>query len=84
MSRWYASSMQAAGACIAPKWPEMERFTKLAGYALNACAFALGAWIAGSALEPAEANTAAVPSAEGVEASPTPTTVDYGPHVARH
>ena len=76
--------MQAAGACIAPKWPGMERITKLAGYALNACAFALGAWIAGTALEPAEANTAAAPSAEVVEASPAPTTVDYGPHVPRH
>ena len=62
----------------------MERFTKLAGYPLNACAFALGAWIAGSALEPAEANTAAPQPTEVVETAPVPTTIDYGPHIARH
>ncbi len=60
----------------------MARTTKLFGYALNACAFALGAWIAATVLEPAEASPGAAPLAEAAEdAARAPTTVDYGPQL---
>ena len=58
---------------------------KIAGYALNACAFAFGAWIASTALESEAASaTDAPPTAGGDPADSTiaaPTTVDYGPHL---
>jgi hypothetical protein len=60
----------------------MARPTKIAAYALNMVAFALGAWIAATALEPAEASPGGALLAEAAEdAARAPTTVDYGPHL---
>jgi hypothetical protein len=65
----------------------MTQAKKTAGYALMACAFAAGAWIAATAIGSVDASsTETTPAAMG-EAPPMdarfvePTSVDYGAHL---
>jgi hypothetical protein len=65
----------------------MTPVRKIAGYALNACAFVFGAWVAATALESGAANATQEPPAAAGEFAPVdtpiemPMTVDYGPHL---